>query len=72
MPHAGSFHPQVKTDAHFALVASVQLAAQERGDLAGLDGVNGRADDVVFNCLQGRLAAKCKAVATSTSSRLPA
>ncbi len=50
-----AFDADVETVAHLALVAGVQLAAQERGDVVGLDGVDGRPGQVAVNGRQIRL-----------------
>jgi len=48
----GSFDPRVKVITHFILIAAVGFAAKERGNVLGLDRVNGCADDFIINRLK--------------------
>lgn len=50
-----AFHADIETVAHLALVLSAQLAAQERGDVVGFDGVDGRPRQVAIDGRQIRL-----------------
>src|SRR3990172_5814836 len=46
---AGAFNADVEAVTHFVLIVAVELAAQERGDVVGLDGVNGGSGEIVVN-----------------------
>ena len=45
----GAFDSDVETVAHFILVIGVEFAAEKRGDVIGLDGMNRRAGEIGVN-----------------------
>jgi hypothetical protein len=54
----GAFNADIEAVTHFVLLVAVKLAAEERGDVVGLDGVNGGSGEIVVNGSQVGLASE--------------